>query len=172
MAAKQRSINEDTLWNLIWLLFGGSAMAAGFQVGYLHGDMALMIGTVLISVLISCITSKTMTLLPRKVWYMFGLFKKNKTAPSTTLLSVIDQKDHTRLGVLEVVRGQFHANDRLNILDLYPLRGQREGEGMTVFVVNEKGRETGAGTVVIRNGNFRKDQQLRVESVDVMHQVG
>lgn len=158
--------DEDTLWDLAWLLFGGPVMVTGFFAGARHDDLGLMIGTLLIILLIFYCTRGTLAPLLRKDRSMFGLLKKNKST-TTTLLSVVDHDNRTRLGVLEVVRGNFHRNDRLHIFALYSLLG-REGEGMKVFVVNEKGRETGAGTLVVRNGNFHENQRLRVESIDVM----
>lgn len=162
--------DEDTLWDLVWLLFGGSGMAAGFMTGVRHDDTGLMIGTIAIIALIAYVTRNTLTTPLRKDWSMFGLLKKNKTT-ATTLLSVVDHSDCTRLGVLEVVRGNFHQNDKLRIFALYPLKGG-EGEGMKVFIVDGKGRETGAGTVVIRNGNFQENQRLLIESIDVMQPTG
>ena len=158
--------DENTLWDMVWLLFGSSIMTAGFLTGARHDDAGLMIGTIMIAALIAYVTRGTLTTPLRKDWSVFGLFKKNKTA-ATTLLSVADHNNCTRLGVLEVVRGNFHRNDKLRIFALYPLLGG-DGEGMKVFVVDEKGRETGAGTVVVRNGNFQENQRLLIESIDVM----
>lgn len=163
------SYDEETLWDLIWLLFGGSAMIAGFIVGMRHDDAPLMIGTALIMTLvIPYVTRNTLTYPLRKDWPVFGLLKRNKTTATTTqLLSVVDQDDSSRMGLLEVERGRFYAGDKLRIFALYPLRGN-ESEGMKVFVVDDKGRETRAGTLVVRNGNFTKAQRLRIESIEVM----
>lgn len=162
-----RRYDEETLTDLALLLFGGAAMTVGFVVGVRIGDKGLTIGTTLVVLLIFYTTRNTLIPLVRKDWSMFGLLKKNKTKTrATQLLSVVDQDDRSRIGMLEVERGRFYPNDRLRIFALYTLLGS-EGEGMKVFVVDEKGREIRAGTVRVRNGNFTKGQRLRVESTDV-----
>lgn len=171
MAALHTRYDEEVLWNLAWLLFGCPIMFAGLSVGAQNGDRFLVAGTLLVTTLIVGITRNTLSYLLRKAWSMFSMFKKNKTA-TKTLLSVVDQNDMNRLGLLEVVRGQFSPNDKLQILDLYPLGGQLKAEGMKVFIVSEKGRETGAGTLVVRNGNFEKNRLLRIESIDVTQEAG
>ena len=160
-----RGYDEETLTDLALLLFGGAIMAAGFIVGIRIGDKGLVIGTTLVVLLIFYTARNTLTLLLRKDPPVPGLLKKNKTK-APLLLSVVDQDDRSRIGILEVERGRFYPNDRLRIFALYSVRGS-EGEGMKVFVVDEKGREIRAGTVRIRNGNFTKGQRLRVESTEV-----
>lgn len=164
-----RRYDEETLTDLALLLFGGATMAAGFIVGMRIGDKGLVIGTTLVVLLIFYTSRNTLIPLLRKDRSVLSLLlKKNKKkAKAVQLLSVVDQDNRNRIGLLEVERGRFYPNDRLRIFALYSVRGS-EGEGMKIFVVDDKGREIRAGTVRVRNGNFTKGQRLRVESTEVM----
>lgn len=162
-----RRYDEETLTDLAFLLFGGATMTAGFIVGIRIGDKGLVIGTALVVLLIFYTSRNTLIPLLRKDRSVLSLLKKNKKkARAVQLLSVVDQDNRNRIGLLEVERGRFYPNDRLRIFALYSVRGS-EGEGMKIFVVDDKGREIRAGTVRVRNGNFTKGQRLRVESTEV-----
>jgi hypothetical protein len=147
---------------MIWLLAGVPVMIAGLIVGVHFDDTGLQVGTSLDIALVLFVTrDATLPLLERTM-----MFSRRKKSPKpTVLLSVVDSKDPKRIGLLEVDRNPnlFHENDRLNILSIASCRSADKIEIAKVFI---NGGEA-AGTVIVRNGNFRKGQNLRVESIDV-----
>lgn len=155
MAMTQR---EETVWNMIWLLAGVPVMLAGLIVGVRFDDPGLQVGASLDIALVLFVTrDTTLPLLERTT--MFGRQKKPR---STVLLEVVAANDPTRHGELEVIRNpdQFHEGDRLDILSMRTARGNTQAEAQ-VFI---NGR-SGAGTVLVREGSFQRDQILQVKSI-------
>lgn len=155
--------HEETLWDLARLLFGAPAMVVGFLVGTKHDDEGLMVGTALIIMFIPYASRETVLTLLREDWHMFNR-SENKEAPKAPVLSVVDSTDPQRVGLLEVFRGRFNAGDIVSISRIRATRGKDKTEWIEAKIMRD-GRESAAGTLVVRNGSFYKDQTVRVESI-------
>lgn len=157
MAITQR---EETIWNMIWLLVGVPIMITGIVVGARFDDYGLMIGAPLAITLILFTTRDTLLPFLERT----AMFRRQKKSKPIVTLSVVSRDDPNHVGVLEVDRnpGGFHQNDRLDILSI----GVARGENVEIARVYINGN-SGAGTVIVRNGNFHKGQRLRVESIEV-----
>ncbi len=158
MAALRLRYDEDVLWDLTWLLFGGSAMVAGFIVGARHGDPGLMIGTPLVLMLIAYVSRNTLNTAYERI----RMFDRPKKAKHTLLLTVVDSQDPALTGTLEVLsrnKASFRQGNRLNILSISTAKEGRPARAR-VFI---NGRSS-AGTVEVRSGEFVKDQVVVIRS--------
>lgn len=158
MAALRLRYDEDTLWDLVWLLLGGPAMITGFTVGAQHGDKGLMIGTPLIILLIAYVTRDTLITAHERT----SMFDRLKKPEHTLLLTVHDSQDPALTGTLEVIsrnKASFRRGSRLSILSISQPRHNRPARAR-VFI---DGRSS-AGTVEVQSGEFSKDQVVVIDS--------
>lgn len=126
------SYDEETLWDLVWLLFGGSAMIAGFITGARHDDLTMMIGTTLIfALVIPYVTRNTLATAYERIH--MGRLKKERPV---LVLTVADCNDSDRVGVVEALSNHQHIQigTRLQVLKPSRPRSTTEPVRAGVFI--------------------------------------
>lgn len=162
MATLRLRYDEDVLWDLVWLLFGGPAMVTGFFVGMQYDDAVLMTGTLLVIALTAHTTRHTLTVAYERIRVFERRIKKDKPV---LLLTVADSQNPDRTAVVEALNngGSITVDSRLQVLRPSRRRKGNEPIRAGVFI---NGRSA-ASTLRIDDDTFlHEGQVLIVRSIE------